>query len=115
MNIIEVAGRDWQVSPEHNLLLVRETIGLIPEFLPAGDDRPAEEQFNERYAHGGGYLPMKGWDFSADGKLTYPGDSALSPLAFTFLEGSNEWVYIYHYAWVVIAQENSSFKVARLD
>ena len=39
-----------------------EMLGLIPYFLHPNDSRPAKEQFNERYAHGGGWQQLFGFE-----------------------------------------------------
>lgn len=35
-----------------------EMLGLIPSFLSESDPRPAREQFDENYQHGGGWRPL---------------------------------------------------------
>lgn len=89
-------------------------LGYIPDFLLDQDERPAREQINERYAHGGGWQPLlAGWKMSADGRLSYPGDPTMPPVARTKLR--EEEIFVYPYAWVAIRQPDGSFEVARLD
>lgn len=91
-----------------------ELVGYIPDFLSLDDPRPAKEQLNENYAHGGGWNPMKGWTFNPLNQfLKYPGDPALIPVARAQLR--HEEIFIYPHAWVVIAHQDGSFEVARLD
>lgn len=93
-----------------------EDLGLLPTILLPSDDRPAAEQFNERYAHGGGWNPMPGWTMleGEDVRIQYPGDEPLSPIA-CFRMSSGESVFIYPHAWVCIMQPNEEFEVARID
>jgi hypothetical protein len=89
-------------------------VGFLPGFLVDDDPRPVREQFNERYAHGGGWRPQEG--FKADGEtptLLYPGDPPLKPLAcMVFRE---ETIFIYPYGYVAIFQPDKSFEVCRMD
>lgn len=90
----------------------REALGFIPQFVLEDDPRPAREQFEERYAHGGGWHPMPGWSF-ADGTIRYPGDPAYKPIAWARLR--DETIYVYDHAWVCIAHKDGTFEVARMD
>lgn len=89
-------------------------VGLIPFFIQQSDPRPAAAQFNERYAHGGGWMPMDGWTLDPDTHaITYPGDGPLEPIdAF---ELRDETIAIYEDAWVAIVQKDGSFEVSRMD
>lgn len=88
-------------------------VGLIPAFLDPSDPRPAAAQFDERYAFGGGWSPMKGWTRRPDGTLKYPGDPPFKPLARMRLR--NETITIHDCAWVCITQPDGSFEVSRMD
>ena len=91
-----------------------ETLGLIPSFLADSDARPAREQFNERYAHGGGWYPINGCKLDIfDLTLHYPGDPPLTPIAR--LKFRDETILLYDYAFVLIMQQDHSFEVARMD
>ena len=88
--------------------------GLIPDMLRTADPRPAREQFDVAYAHGGGWLPFQGFKFNAtDQSIKYPGDPSLLPLARGKLR--DETILIYPHAWVGILQPNGDFEVARMD
>jgi hypothetical protein len=93
--------------------LVRdEHLGYIPSFLKLEDERPAKEQFQERYWPG--WHPFTG--FKMDPKtyeLRYPGDPAYKPLASTMLR--DEKVLVYNHAWVAIVQKDGSYEIARMD
>lgn len=91
-----------------------ERCGLIPDMLRTDDPRPAREQFDAAYAHGGGWLPFRGFKFNAKNQsITYPGDPSLRPLARGKLR--DETILIYPNAWVGILQPNGDFEVARMD
>lgn len=111
----------------------REHIGLIPDFLSDHDPRSAAEQFNESYAHGGGWssfgkgqwklqLPLlpesEAW--YAEARLIYPGDPAFKCVAHTVLhygKDTAELVLVFPYGpWVVVKKFTSDeFDVARMD
>ena len=106
----------------------REHLGLIPAFLSDHDPRPAAEQFNEAYAHGGGWSSFgKGkWKLQFTGdyatsKLVYPGDPAFKCIAHTVLHESSrndaELVLVFTGGpWVVVKKFTSDeFDVARMD
>lgn len=91
-----------------------ELVGYIPGFLSLNDPRPAKEQLNENYAHGGGWRPMGGWTFNPINQcLKYPGDPALLPVARAQMR--EEEIIVYAHAWVAIVRQDGSFEVARLD
>lgn len=111
---------DLRCTPDH--------LGLIPAFFMDSDPRPAVEQINDRYAHGGGWFDLKvgerGFKAADDGKkLLYPGDPPLHALAEAYLHrdhvpGNNpprERIVIYQHGFVAIYQPDGSFRVARLD
>lgn len=101
---------DWQILHPRGA----DILGLIPAFIFESDPRSAAEQFNERYAHGGGWRPMSGWGLEPGSfALKYPGDPALHPVAGAWLR--EERIFVYPYAWVAIVQADGSFEVARMD
>jgi len=109
----------------------RELCGLIPHFLDEDDPRPAIEQFDERYAHGGGWSPIdSGFRLENRGPaggvaLVYPGtpetedepawpDEVYALVASTELHG--QAVLIFEGAFVVVADpELGAWSVARMD
>lgn len=114
---------DPRVTDEH--------LGLIPLFLHDADPRPAAEQIDERYAHGGGWRPMSGflpigaYNF-AEGvapKLRYPGDPPFHPYAMAVLHGGEETFgdspmevfVVYEHAICAIFRDGALYQVARLD
>ena len=92
----------------------QDLVGFIPTFLRESDPRPAAAQFNERYAHGGGWSPMEGWALEIDScAISYPGDPAYQPVAA--IDFRDERIYVYQHAWVAIVQADGSFEVERMD
>jgi len=102
---IEVELLHPRVSPD--------VFGILPEFLDMKDPRPAREQLHERYAHGGGWHPMKEWKLEKDNSIRYPGDPPHEPLAQ--IKFRNELILIYEFSWVAIVQPDRSFEVSRMD
>lgn len=92
-----------------------DMVGIIPEMLDENDPRPAREQFDTNYQHGGGWMPFHGHTLVPEDKfkLCYPGDPPLLPVALIRLR--HERIVIYPHAWVVILQPDNTFEVARMD
>jgi hypothetical protein len=88
-------------------------VGEIPSFLDTWDQRPAREQFQERYVYGG-WRPQDGFK-TRDGRPTlyYPGDPPLHPLACMALR--DEVIFIYPHGYVAIFQPDGSFEACRMD
>ena len=92
---------------------ITDLIGLSPSFLDEDDPRPACEQFDANYQHGG-WVPMDGFKLNHKTfTLTYPGDPPYQPLAMIALR--QERIFIYEYAFVMVLQPEGLFSVARLD
>lgn len=90
-----------------------EHLGFIPMFVTDLDSRPVKEQFDENYAHGGGWSPMEGWTLCPDMSIQYQGDQPLKPLALITVR--EEKIYYYEGDWVAIVQPNGDFEVSRMD
>ena len=92
-----------------------DLIGFIPSFLNERDQRPAKEQINANYAHGGGWNGFEGFSIVSDDPMTivYPGDPELQAIARMTLH--NETIYIFPDAWVMIMQEDGTWEIARID
>jgi len=90
-----------------------EDAGLIPMMLNLEDERPARDQLDANYQHGGGWRPMGKFKARRDGSLQYPGDPAIEPLAVMHFR--DELVLVYPYGFVGIFQQDGSFEVARMD
>ena len=77
------------------------------------DPRPAREQINEHYRHGGGWQPFVGIKMEAN-CLRYPGDPPFPLLAETHLR--KEIVRLYGPgSWLAIIQPDGSYEVAKID
>jgi len=91
-----------------------DLVGFLPMMLDDSDSRLAAEQFNESYAHGGGWNPFKGFVFRPDDQsIKYPGDPAYKPVAMALL--GDETIYVYEHAWVAIVQPDGSYEISRMD
>ena|SRR3990172_9240550 len=88
-------------------------LGLIPEFFYANDPRPAKEQINERYAHGGGWHPLAKFTMLDSRAIKYPGDNPMKVMAEARL--GSETILVYAHGFVCILQDDGSFEVSRLD
>ena len=89
-----------------------EHLGLLPGMLDASDPRPAREQFDANYQHGGGWRPQSGF-VMAESTLTYPGDPPFKLRAWTRMR--DELIGLYDYAFVAIVQKDGTFEVCRMD
>jgi hypothetical protein len=90
-------------------------LGLLPEILRAHDSRSVREQLEDRYAHGGGYRPMKGFKMNPKTLvMRFPGDDPFKPAATTMI--NHEKVVFYPYcSLLAIIQPNGDFSVTRVD
>jgi hypothetical protein len=106
----------WSAT-RHGVLrgVTYEHLGYIPTFLSVNDPRPAKEQINTRYAHGGGWNSSKSFDFDLKGLklLSKHGDPPLEPLAETWLR--YEHILYYDSSFVAIVQIDGSYEIARID
>ena len=88
-------------------------VGMIPLWLDEEDPRPAREQLDAAYQHGGGWQPFKGFKMLRDHSIEYPGDPSLKPLALMKLR--DEVIAVYPHAWVMILQKDGSHEICRMD
>jgi hypothetical protein len=93
--------------------MTEEDLGFLPAMLSVDDKRPARQQFDQHYQHGGGWRAMPGFILTDNNGLKYPGDPIMHPVAQTKLR--DEKILIYPYAWVVIVQPDRSFEACRMD
>jgi hypothetical protein len=93
--------------------VTQEMLGYIPSFLSEDDPRPAREQINANYRHGGGWHACPRFTLASNGNLVYPGDPPLKVLAATKLR--DEEIRFYELAWLAIIQPDGSFEVSRID
>lgn len=103
----------WKIVEPHET----EELGLLPAIFNPADPRPAREQIEDRYAHGGGWRPYgKGkWtiDYADGGTLRYPEDPAMRPWAA--LELNDEMVLVYDCSIIAVVQRDGTFDVLRMD
>jgi hypothetical protein len=109
----------------HNMIAILkdhhpDELGLLPDFIDQSDPRPAREQFDAAYAHGGGWRPIKGFTQgrNEDGRpgivLRYPGDPPFHPIATWPLR--HELIVVYRHGIVAVFNtQDGTFQVARLD
>ncbi len=94
-----------------------EAVGFIPQFLNENDPRPAVEQIDTAYRHGGGWMDFKGFQLAGGGDdpyfLTYPGDPAMRELSRATLR--DETLVLFTSSWFAVIQPDGSFRVARID
>lgn len=90
----------------------QEMLGFIPEFLSTQDPRPAVEQLDANYSHGGGWHDFEGFKMTETG-IKYPGDPEMKLLAEAKLR--DETIRVYECAWVAVVQPDGSFRICRMD
>jgi hypothetical protein len=88
-------------------------VGFIPGWLDKEDPRPAKEQLNGHYAHGGGWHPQGGFEVVDSYKLKFPGDPIMEPFAAMRLR--KEIIFMYDFGYVAIFQPDGEFEVCRMD
>jgi hypothetical protein len=102
---------DWKLLHPK---MTMEHLGLLPIIITSADPRPAKDQINERYAHGGGWSPLPKWRIDIETlNAKYPGDPVYKPLAK--LELPKETVAFYDHSWVAIIQLDGSYEMSRMD
>ena len=89
-----------------------EMLGFVPSFINESDPRPAAQQFQSNYPHGG-WEPFPGFTMLKNGQLSYPGDPPLPILAECKLR--DEVIRLYDCEWVCVIQPNGDFEVSRMD
>lgn len=93
--------------------------GIVPQFLSELDPRPAVEQIDTAYAHGGGWRDFEGFiahiDWKKPGKsfLSYSGDPPMRAKAFGCLR--DELVILFDSDWCAVAHPDRITRIARLD
>jgi hypothetical protein len=90
-----------------------DMLGHIPDFVSEDDPRPARQQFDANYQHGGGWTMIRGFAMLPNGDLHYTGDPPYELIAEARLR--DEVVRFYRGAFVAIVQADGTFEVARLD
>lgn len=91
-------------------------LGLIPEIILLNDPRPVPEQIAERYSHGGGWSPFKGFKMAGEGdnrSMYFPGDPSLKLLASAQMRDVE--LLLFDSAWLAVVEKDGSFVVSRID
>ena len=92
--------------------------GFIPQFFDAKDPRPAKAQFNEAYAHGGGFCKFDGftlhdWDKVGKAYLSYPNDLPMKEISRAYMR--DEVIILFQHEWLAIVQKGGTFEACRAD
>lgn len=105
----------WVINSERfDTQQAQDMLGLIPSFLNEADERPAREQLDACYGHGGGWRPFPGFIVNAATRtLLYKDDPPLHWVAATSLR--EETIVIYQHAWVMVIQPDNSYEISRMD
>lgn len=104
-------------------------LGQIPVWLDPKDPRPAKEQLNANYQHGGGWNSFPGFKWTDNGdEIVYApkgvwsqqlvdegeADPPMSPRAkLNFRD--KETILVYPHEWISIVQPDRSFEICRMD
>jgi hypothetical protein len=91
-----------------------EGLGFLVDILSDRDKRPVKEQLEDRYRHGGGFRPMKGFKMKPNKILVYPGDPPFKPSAGSVI---NDEIVIFYRCCSLLAiiQKDGSFEITRVD
>lgn len=120
--VVDVFGTQFmEISieplPGYDLSHWTGNAGFLTQIISEADERPAEVQLNDRYAHGGGFFEFKGFtlhNVEAEAYLTYPGDPAVKEIARCHLPLSNETLILFQSSWLAIVS-GGTHKIARVD
>jgi hypothetical protein len=97
---------------DNRLTMINQVAPLFT-MISEDDPRPARDQLDAGYRHGGGWMSFVGHTLNADDSLSYPGDPSIYPVAMTRLR--DETILVYPHDWVAIVQPDRSFEVCRMD
>jgi len=93
--------------------MTEDALGYIPSFLDASDPRPAAQQIDANYRHGGGWSPQPEFKLLDHNSIKYPGDPPLTPLAKAMLR--DELIVFYRHSYIAIIQPDRTYEIARVD
>ena len=96
----------------------KEEAGHLPMMFIEEDQRTAQEQAEERYSHGGGWLSFKGFILTGSSKkgyaLNYPEDRPMHELSRA--DFHDKTLVLFEGSWVAIIEADGSMSdVARMD
>ena len=86
--------------------------GYLPWFFDENDPLTAVEQINKNYAHGGGWRPYSGFQYTPRA-LYHPDDPPMPLVALGRLR--TEQLRLYKMSWLAIVQPDGSHEIARVD
>lgn len=92
-------------------------LGFLPDILRDDDKRTVREQLEDRYAHGGGWRPMRSHGFRLNKKtwvLSFPGDPPFKPAAMCGI-GAEIVVFYPQCSLLLVFQPDDSWEVTRVD
>lgn len=128
--VVDVFGTQFtEISieplPGHDLSHWTGNAGFLTQIISEADERPAEAQLNDRYAHGGGFFEFKGFklvhtETTGGSYLVYPGDPKILEVARCELPLSKEILVLFQGSWLAIIQkfpgpDGRHAKIARVD
>jgi len=96
-----------------------DAAGLLPMFFDEQDPRPAAEQADANYQHGGGWRPQPDWTLQFNRQdpmqttAQYPHDPTTAAIAVAVLH--DEVLVLFDYGYLAIVQPDGSFEMARMD
>ena len=98
---------DQRLDPEY--------LGIVPMFFNTSDPRPAAQQVDANYQHGGGWEPLPHCKPVPEipFAFSYPGDPVFVPVAVAKLRA--EVIVLYQGSFLGIWQRDGSFEISRVD
>lgn len=87
--------------------------GYLPSFLSEDDPRPAREQIDANYGHGGGWRPFLMGMTLKGNALHFPGDPPYPLVAKAKLR--DETLLLFKFSWLAIVQPDGSYEIAMVD
>ena len=93
-------------------------IGYLGQIFLNGTGETAQEQLNQRYAHGGGFHPFEGFilagaDETDAATITYPKDPPMREVSRLSL--NEQTLILFEHQWLAIVEADNSYRVTRVD
>ena len=92
-------------------------VGWLPIIFQEGDPRTAQEQADDRYSHGGGWMPFEGFKLGNSGSslnLVYEGDRPMNELARANFR--DQTLVLFEGSWIgLIEADGTLASVSRMD
>ncbi len=96
-----------------------EQAGFLPRIFLEEDPHTAQEQANTNYAHGGGWMSLKGFHLTNDTVngtlgLQYPGDPVMRELSRAIFH--DQYLVLFEGSWLGIIEADGTLSdVSRMD